>query len=258
MEDVPTIVIDFGSYLTKAGYSKDESPTTIVRTVVGRSPRDQNLIPCQDRVDIKGVYKNEYPIINGVITNWKDMEQIIEHIFRKRIKISSYHSDYNIIFSESINNTKQNHEKMQELMFETYSFSTFYVGNQNVFSLYSTGRITGISCDISYGVTSIVPIYEGYSIQNTFKCINYGGKDITDYLQKSIEDQLNYVSIPYYTTLANNIKENYEYVALDFQSELKNMESIKIPFDKCDEIHITESFQLNLSNYILKCTENLF
>jgi len=53
---------------------------------------------------------------------------------------------------------------MTEIMFETFNVPSLYVACQAVLSLYSTGRTTGLVLDSGEGVTSTVPIYEGYAL----------------------------------------------------------------------------------------------
>ena len=55
-------------------------------------------------------------------------------------------------------NPKANHEKMIQLMFETFNVPSFYVGIQEVLSLYSSGRTTSIVFDAGDGVWHTAPV----------------------------------------------------------------------------------------------------
>ena len=48
---------------------------------------------------------------------------------------------------------------------------------------FATGKSTGVVLDSGDGVTHVVPIYEGYSIENAVERIDFGGKDVTEHLR---------------------------------------------------------------------------
>jgi actin-related protein len=50
---------------------------------------------------------------------------------------------------------------------ETFNVPCFYVEYPAVLSLYASGRTTGIIVDSGDGVTSTLPIYEGYALPDT-------------------------------------------------------------------------------------------
>lgn len=64
-------------------------------------------------------------------------------------------------------------------MFETFNVPSLYIANQSVLALYSSGRTTGLVLDSGHGVTSTVPIYEGYALPHAIERNNFAGKDIT-------------------------------------------------------------------------------
>lgn len=65
---------------------------------------------------------------------------------------------------------------MTEIMFETFNVPSLYTAYQAVLALYSSGRTTGIVLDSGDGVTSTVPIYEGYALPHAIERNNYAGK----------------------------------------------------------------------------------
>ncbi len=69
-----------------------------------------------------------------------------------------------------------------EIMFEKFQVSSFYLALQQVLSLYSTGKTTGVVLNSGYGTTSAVPIFEGFALSHAIQKINLGGKQLTDYL----------------------------------------------------------------------------
>ena len=57
---------------------------------------------------------------------------------------------------------------------------------QAVLSLYCAGRTTGMVLDIGHGVTTAVPVYEGYSVNTAVKRNDFAGTDLTDMMMKAL------------------------------------------------------------------------
>ena len=57
-----------------------------------------------------------------------------------------------------------------------------YLSVQGVLALYSTGSLTGCVLDCGEGLTSAVPVYDGYAISHAMQRMNFGGSDVTDHL----------------------------------------------------------------------------
>ena len=75
-----------------------------------------------------------YPIENGVITDWYNMEKIFNHLFINELEIDP--SDYNILLTD-LNGSKESKEKMAEIMFETFNSSGFYIVDTGILPLYA-------------------------------------------------------------------------------------------------------------------------
>jgi centractin len=60
-------------------------------------------------------------------------------------------------------------------MFEKFQVSSFYLALQQVLALYSTGKTTGVILNSGYGMTSAVPVFEGFALSHAIQKINLGG-----------------------------------------------------------------------------------
>lgn len=67
-------------------------------------------------------------------------------------------------------------------MFETMNIPSLYLSNQSVLSLFASGRTTGLVIDCGAGVTSTVPIYEGYAVPHAIRKNDFASNDIDDYI----------------------------------------------------------------------------
>ena len=110
---------------------------------------------------------------------------------------------------------------MTEIMFETFNVPSLYVACQAVLALYSTGRTTGLVLDSGDGVTSTVPIYEGYALPHAIERSNFAGREVTQYLHKLLNDIGMKFSLSGEFETLQDIKEKHGYTALDFDAELK-------------------------------------
>jgi actin-related protein 2 len=121
-----------------------------------------------------------YPLDNGIIRNWEDMQYVWDYTFSEKLKINP--KDSKIMLTEAPMNPVQNRKKMIEVMFEKYGFKACYIAIQAVLTLYAQGLLTGVVVDSGDGVTHIVPVYEGYSLPTLIRRLDVAGRDVTRYL----------------------------------------------------------------------------
>ena len=66
-----------------------------------------------------------YPISEGIIKNWEDMQLIWNYAFEE---VGCRGSGESILITEPIMNPLKNREKMGEMLFETFNFERVQIG----------------------------------------------------------------------------------------------------------------------------------
>ena len=83
--EFPAIIVDNGSCNCKAGFAGDDVPRVIFPSVIGRPKQgttegahveSKDFYVGHDAMDRRSVMDFRYPIENGIITNWDDMERV--------------------------------------------------------------------------------------------------------------------------------------------------------------------------------------
>ena len=186
-------MFDNGSGFFKAGFAGDDSPSTVFPTVVGRA---ESLARSVDsilfRVGFDAHLKRDvinwsYPIQNGIVTNWDDMEKIWHHALYNELRVIS--EEHPILVTEVPLCPKESREKMTEIMFENFAVPAMFTNAQSVLSLYATGRTTGCVLDCGDGVCHAVSVFEGYASRSSIIKLTFGGHNLTDYLMKILTDR---------------------------------------------------------------------
>lgn len=224
------VVCDNGTGFVKCGFSGDNFPTAVFPAIVGRPMlRAEEAIKqgiqlkdvmVGDEADaVRGMLQVSYPLSNGIVRNWDDMEHLWRYTFDQKLRIDC--STSKILLTEPAMNPRQNREKMVEYMFEKFGFEAVSIGVQAVLSLYSQGRSSGLVVDSGDGVTHIVPVYEGFVLPHIIRRLDVAGRDITTYLIKLL--QLKGYAFNRTTDFetVRAMKEKYCYVACDLALERK-------------------------------------
>ncbi|KAK2117644.1 hypothetical protein P7K49_004530 [Saguinus oedipus] len=125
----------------------------------------------------------KYPIQQGIITIWDDMEKIWHHTFCNELHMAP--EKHMVLLRE----------KMTQIMFETF------------LSLYTSGHTTGIVMDSGDGVTHMVPIYKDYTVPSAILPLDLVGRDLTHYHVKILTEGNHNFTTTSEQEIMRNIKE---------------------------------------------------
>lgn len=99
-----------------------------------------------------------YPVVNGIIQQWDDMQHVWDHTFHEQLQIDP--KDCKILLTDPPLNPKGNREKLLQTMFETYGFAAAFIQIQAVLTLYAQGTslcmLFALHCNVS-GQFAVIP-----------------------------------------------------------------------------------------------------
>lgn len=180
-------VLDGGTGFLKVGYAGQNFPEVQEPSIVGRpilrsEERAGDIIVkdimCGDEASAaRSQLQITYPMENGIIKRWDDMQHLWDYIFAEKLKVDP--TGRKILLTEPPMNPLRNREQMCEVMFERYNFGGVYVAIQAVLALYAQGLSSGVVVDAGDGVTHIVPVYESRVLSTLTRRLDVAGRDVT-------------------------------------------------------------------------------
>lgn len=276
------IVIDNGSGFVKAGFSCTDRPSIVIPTMVGRPQdrvKEEEEAPRkrQDKAEKeyfigdeaklkRGTLAVSYPIEKRLIGSWDDMIRIWHHIFVDRLHTRP--ENHPVLMTESCRNPPNEREKLCEILFETYLIPEIYIQAQEVLSVYTSGKTTGLVIDCGEVMTTAVPVYEGYKISSSILSLELAGKTLTDYLSRLMAEKDLATPNPSPGAQENppfgsvqdrecirEAKEKLCFVALDFEQEMTNMSTVR---SMESSFSLPDGHQLTVGSQRFQCPEGLF
>ena len=126
------------------------------------------------------VLNTSHPIERGVVSNWDDLEQLYKHIFENELRVEP--SEQYLLLADSLRSPQPNREKLVTVAFESLNVPGTYIGLDSVMAFYASGRTTGTVLNSGDGVTSSVPVYEGFAQTKAMGTLDVAGNDLTRYM----------------------------------------------------------------------------
>ncbi|KAJ3424007.1 actin-10-related [Anaeramoeba flamelloides] len=263
MEEWTILVIENGTGFLKGGCAGDELPQFVLPNVIGRQKKTGMMIDlekskscfiCDQVASSNEILSLTYPLQNGIINNFEDLELIWEYIINSVWNIDP--DDHPILMTLPTLNPTTKNTKIFEIMFETFNCRCLYLQNESVLSLYSNGYDTGILVDVGHFMSYVVPVLRFHPIRNGIKSLEIAGAQLTNYLSDLLLEKEISLEAEYLT----EVKEKYGFVALDFDQEIKTRkQNQSFTSSKLNKpIKLTNNESITLSNELFQMSEPLF
>ena len=272
--DVPagtTIVVDVGSAMMKAGFGNDDAPRAVFPSIIGRQ-RMPGVLVGMNQKDLyvgdeaqskRGYLKLKYPIEQGIVTDWDDMEKIWHHTFYKVLRIAP--EKHPVLLTEPPFNPKAKREWITAIMFETFNVPAMYIASAGKLAMYAAGRTTGLVLSSGGGVTSATPVYEGYELNHAtlrmsgkhmITTEDVCGAELTEFMNRLLTERHYSFTTTADLELVREIKEKLCYVALDFDQECQTVAQLKSSYDRSYELPDGQIITIGSERF--RCPEGLF
>jgi actin-related protein 2 len=193
-------------------------------------PSPQDIMVGDEAVANRRALEISYPLENGVVRNWEDMEHVWSYLFAEKLRTPT--EGKRVLLTEAPMNPKENKRKMLEVMFEKYGFGFAQLETQAILTLYGQGRMTGLVLDSGDGVTHIVSVYQGYVLPHLTRRLDVAGRHITRYMTKLLQGRGYAFNRTADEQTVAEIKEKLCYVALDPARELRLAEDTTVLMEK--------------------------
>lgn len=260
-DEASSIVIDNGSGMMKGGIAGEDAPKSCFPTLIGR-PSLGHIIGCEDKEVFLGfeafekrqILNLSHPLQAGNIVDWDDMIKVWNYLYYYELKVDP--TEQPIHMAENTNPPAGSRERIMEIMFEDFRVPAFYISMQAVLSLYASGKTTGLVVDSGEGMTSVVPVFEAYSLNHAIVQMPVAGKDLTEYMSKLLAESGVQILDPHMVLeTAKDIKEKLALVALDFDDEIAAYDQGDGHFE---DYRLPDGKTARLGNLLMKCPEAMF
>lgn len=217
-EEIPPIVIDHGTFMTRAGYGCDDAPRSLFETVVG-TWRTEDFQKSYSGLGYKDFYVGDEArykrgVLNlkkGANLNDEDLEKLYHHIYQSELRIDSAEQP-TLITAKPLDSQASRHKKCQTF-FETFNVPAWYLADDATLSLYASGRTTGLVVDMGQSGCRATPIYEGFSLTHNIFTNQITPDTLTDFLFSQIKDQGWGLTKSNDYEVVSDTKQKYCYVA---------------------------------------------
>jgi len=175
------------------------------------------------------------------MTNWDDWEKLMFHGLYNELKVAP--EEHAIIYALNPKLSQAEKEKILQIFAETFNISALFLISGAALTLYNVGIKTGLAVMCGERGTFVVPVYEGYELQQYIQSNDIGGKYVTTILKTMIN---NLKGLNILDDQAENIKKEHCFVSSNFQSDLADPAKHNVVIKLVDD----QDYNLNRERFV--------
>lgn len=107
--------------------------------LISRGLLMQDIVVGQECSQHRHSLEVTYPITNGIVQKWDDMQHVWNHTFYEQLQIDP--AECKILLTDPPLNPKENRDRLLQTMFEHYGFAAAFIQIQAVLTLYAQGKL---------------------------------------------------------------------------------------------------------------------
>jgi actin-related protein len=192
----------------------------------------------------------KYPISEGNVTNWDDLEKILHHAFYNELRVCPEEQPLLLLLSPSL--TSSAREKLAQIVFEVFCVPSLYLLDRSSAALFSYGVSCGLAVHIGSSHSTLLPLLSLSPHFSSFMRLTTTGDALTQRLMTLLSERGYSFTTTAERDIVRDIKEKLCYVSQDFQAEMAadggHMErSYELPDGQVRYLSLSLSFSLFLS-----------
>ena len=181
------IVVDLGSYQSKAGMSGDDIPRHFIPSLFGSLKtfdiKGHNIeffvgSETKKRADPQSIYN---PFKNGLITDSNDIEKLFKHIFTNEVQINPERKS--VIVTTPLNAPLSQKDTIAQVLFEKFKISSLYMSTPTSLGLYLSSKFSGVVVDCGESFTQVSSIFDMNVIPQASNISPVAGNQLNTTLQ---------------------------------------------------------------------------
>eukprot|EP00917_Polyrhabdina_sp_WS-2016_P013778 GHVP01030145.1.p1 GENE.GHVP01030145.1~~GHVP01030145.1.p1 ORF type:complete len:640 (+),score=129.28 GHVP01030145.1:625-2544(+) len=189
------VVIDYGSFQCRAGYSSDSHPFVFRNTL--RKFSDKKTKSFQNSLEefIEDTTKttDKSPFEQGIVINTDIFEKSLDLVFNN-LSLNPYKVDRDILLTQSLETPLYISRSVQEILFESFSASSIYLSSDSLLCASNRKDKTFLIVSCSHSKCTAIPVINGKVDTEKASRIGFGGSQLEEFHQKIL--QLKYYDFP--------------------------------------------------------------
>ncbi|ODQ64225.1 actin-related protein 4 [Nadsonia fulvescens var. elongata DSM 6958] len=182
-DEITSIVIEVGSSSTRAGFSGEDLPKSVIPTIYGKTSITTDDGKTNDIYDLGTSihvprYRKEIfsPLTDSVPHDWDAISRIWEYSITHGLKIDEpKDGEYPLMITEEVWTTPNARNKLAELAFEEFNVPAFSTVKNPLCAAYGSAKPTALVVDVGAQTTSVNAVIDGSIIPKSSLHTRFAG-----------------------------------------------------------------------------------